>query len=430
MDKIKIVSARHFLFEVEPVVSFVGKLKSELSFDDFKKALRKLAVREPLINCSVTLDEDGEAYLLPGTAEIEPKNISAQAFELIDERRKCGFDVTKRLFDFFLIGSEAIAIFAHTLVADAKSLAYFVGEIAGYADNSLVSVLPNQITGINSVDDIPSDSVTPITFSRTNSLNDKWRLKEQKYTLADYEKLKKAYDKTKSEEGKLFFELDEKTADRLKELCRELKIDRLSLLTYAFWSSLKMNERARLLKKIRIYFDVRKRLGEPKELCGGNYYTRLVLAPSGKAKGGFLRQASVFHKKLYNKYINNFLFFNYITFFMGLDPFLSDSQYFSSFCSLKSKPSEKIAKTRGAKSPEALCVRQYNLEQKSGEALFGFSDIIMLEPFSAGESMAVTWTFFNGKIKVVMQYKKDFCDDETAKRIADRAVLSIESLLS
>ncbi len=428
MDKIKIVAARHFLFEVEPVVSFAGKLAAELSFDDFQKALRKLEVREPLITCSVTLEEDGEAYLLPGTAKSEPQKANVQIYELIDERRKCGFDLSKRLFDFYLIGNETVAIFAHAIVADCKALAYLAGEIAGYAYNSLVSVLPSQITGINSVDDIPSNSVTPLTFNLPNSLNDKWRRKFQKYSLSDLEGLKKAYESFRGEEGRLVFEIDEKASLNLKNICKERKIDLLSLMTYAFWSSLKAEKPSSSLKKICIYFDTRKRLVQAKESCGGNYYTRLLLPVSKKMKGGFLNQVCVFHKNLYNKYINNYHFFNFITFFMGLDPFLSDSQYFSSFCTLKSKPSYKIAKIHGVKSPGTLCIRQYNLEQKSKEALLRFSDIIMLRPFSFGEPMAVTWILFNGRIKVILQYKKSFCDDETAKKIADRAVLSINNL--
>ena len=423
---------RHYLFEVEPCVSFVAKMKHPAGLDELNKALRKLCVREPLITAAIELDDDGTASFVTGRVSCSFSELGGELPDIIIGQRGTPFDVSRALFRFFLINGDSVGIFAHVAAADSKSLAFLAGELAGYVSSTLVSVEPSELNVSLTVDDFPDKCITPITFNLGDSLNEKWERHPSSFTLADYSRLHKAYSEKRGKTGMVFGSLDEKETAVLAKLANAGQIDYSSLLLAAFWEVLErsMPKRKKNTRKVVINTSIGSKLCIPLLPGAGNHSSRLEFTPpKPKNDRAFFARAQVFHKELYLKHINEFSRFAYLTFFCGIDGFLADASYFSAYCGLSSKPAKRIAKIKSSLAVKWLGFGSLNLTQKHWEPLNAFSDVIALEPFFPEHELSLSCVRSEDKTGFVLCWCEDTVSGERAQQLMDETLAVLRGIL-
>ena len=109
-ENMKIGISRCRLFEFENCVSFTGCFSEDFSPKEITKALKMLAVREPVITSVISLNKDSEAHLETEKAEVCVDFIEGDAEALVADFKKQGIDFTRNLFKFYVINKNVLVI--------------------------------------------------------------------------------------------------------------------------------------------------------------------------------------------------------------------------------------------------------------------------------------------------------------------------------
>ena len=142
-EKIRLGLTRNRLFEFDNCVGFLGETEECFDIKECEKTLKTLSLKEPILNCGIELCEDGEAYLVTEKKEVTIESFEGDKDTYLESINSTGFDFSEKLFSFMIINRNTLGIFAHTVIADARSLMYLAGEFMSIYKSKSISVVPS-----------------------------------------------------------------------------------------------------------------------------------------------------------------------------------------------------------------------------------------------------------------------------------------------
>lgn len=387
---IKIGISRNRLFDFQNCVSFVGEYKEEFEYKELSKAIKMLAVKEPLIVSRVGLDENRDAYLQLEKIEPEVEFIDGDVNAFLKTQRKDGLDFFKNLFKFFVLNKKTLVILSHTVVSDAKSLLILAEELMSYYNKESVSVEPKEIKLFSDDEDLPIEIHSFVAERVTEVLENNWIMKPEHYNIDDYKNAKSLFFNKTGDTEISEICIDDELCEKLFLRCEELKVDFSSCVAFAFMKALSENTKfSKKLHKVNMQLDRRPYFVDSKSYSVGAFNgTVTVDLPENKRT--LEEQAKVFHESYYKKFAVCFNAFYNEFFLSRLSPDFLDSTFMYKAGKCKNKYTKKLAKLYGCEQQFLMGFASYNLKQRSWEKLSTFHHISVKEPHKSNENVSLS----------------------------------------
>ncbi len=430
-EKIKLGLTRNRLFEFDNCVGFLGEVEYDFDIKKCEKALKILSLKEPLLCCGVELCEDGEAYLVTEQHEMCFEVFDGDKNEYLKNINSVGFDFSGKLFSFVIINSNALGIFAHTVIADARSLMYLAGEFINIYKNESASVVPSEIKVISEISQMPSNVFSVVVDRLASDLEVGWQKKTKTFTYDDYVNAREKYISSKKEMGGLFFEIDESLFFDLKKFAVRECADVSSLVAFAFYECLtEALGGRRKYRKMNIQANERVFLPDINKIEIGAFNGAVVVEKKKNKKipDTLLNNAVAFHKEIYKRITSAFSVFYNEFLFMRLPASFTDSQYMYCAGKFQHKYSKKLATIYGCANEVVGEFCSFNLNQKIWSDLDNFKSVASWEPLKMRSSSMIVFLEKRDRGYIYFNYKKDKISDDTAKSIAEKVVSLLREL--
>lgn len=412
----KIGLSRCRLFDFQNVVTFVGEYKEEFNEKELQKALKMLSVKQPLITSQIELSENSEAILHP--ERVEPEFIFAEADvdELVDNKKTQGLNFWEKLFEFYVLNKNTLAVFSHTVVSDAKSLLVLVKQLLAYYNKETVSVEPEKIKLFKTEAEIPLEAESFVADKVTEVLNNDWLMKSKRFTVEDYKKAKERFWQNYTGFKNTDFVFSDELTALIAEKSKELKVDASSLIAFALFKAFS-NENKPKDKSIKMNMTLDRRIYfvDRASYSVGAFNGTTTLELSGK-QDSLTEHAKEFHKTYYKKFSECFSAF-YNEMFLGkLEPDFLDSMFMYKAGLFKGKPTKKLATLYGCEQKFLSGFSSYNLNQKTWEKLSTFTHILVNEPHKSNE--CATFSLVMGeKNTLYIEWEKSVFSDEKIQNL-------------
>ena len=424
-EKIKLGLTRNRLFEFNNCVGFLGEVEEAFDIKECEKALKTLSLKEPLICCGVELCEDGEAYFVTEKHEMCFEVFNGDKDAFLKNINAVGFDFSGKLFSFIIINGNTLGIFAHTVVADARSLMYLAGEFMGIYKNKLVSVVPSEIKVLSETSQMPSNVFSVVIDRLASDLELGWQKKTKVFTYDDYSAARCKYLSTKEETPSVFLDIDEKHLCDLKEFAERECVDVSSLVAFAFYESLTgALGGKRKYRKLNIQANERVFLSDVNKMQLGAFNGVVVVEKKKNKKlpDSLINNAVAFHKEIYKRVTSAFRVFYNEFLFMRLPVSFTDSQYMYCAGEFQHKYSKKLANTYGCANEVVGEFCSFNLNQQIWSNLEAFENVVSWEPLKMRSSSMITFVEKGTRGYIHFTYKKDKISDDVAKKITEKVV--------
>lgn len=426
--KYKLGLTRNRLFEFDNGVVFCGKYDFEKA--GLSRALKLLCIKEPLITSFVSLENDGNAYVLTDAVEQGINFCSETADELKKHYECYGVDAFSKTFEFSYASDGFLVIAGHTALCDAKSLLRLAGDLVEFYNEPLKSVEPSTIKLLSDKTDLPLEVASPLIDRLSADLDLKWQKDARFFAVKDFYEGKEAYGKIKGEVSSVGAKLDGSEIEGLKAFSEQQNADVVSLVGFAFYDALLQNMAGKKkFNKMNVYADERLfftdfenyRIGAYNGITDVSYKKKLV-------NGEFVDRAKAFHIECYKNATSTFKVFYDDVLLMRVSPALCDATYMYKAGLLKSKAARTVAENYGC-ACEKLCDYFYcNLDQRYWDSIKAFRDVCVAEPFKMRCATALDFVLNNGEGYITFRYKKQKCDDAMARKIMNTAMENIRKL--
>lgn len=424
-ERIKLGLSRNRLFEFDNCVCFLGETEEEFDIVECEKTLKTLCLKEPLLRCGIELCENGEAYLVTEQNEICLEVFQGDIEEFVQNKKCNGFDFTKELFSFAILNRRAIGIFAHTVVADARSLMYLAGEFMRLYISKALSVTPSEMKVFSETSQMPSNVFSVVIDRLASDLEVGWQKKTAVFTSVDYKKAREKYLKTKSLSEKISAEIPEELLTQLKNFAQRENTDVSSLVAFAFYESLtELLGGRRRYRKFNIQANERLFFEDCGKMQVGafNGFVTVEKKKDKKAPGTLKDNAVAFHKEIYKRVTSAFKVFYNEFLFMRLPPSFVDSQYMFCVGEFEHKYSKKLANTYGCNNEVVGEFCSFNLNQVFWSELNAFKNIVPCEPLKMRSSTLITFVEKGERGSVSFEYRKDRLSDSEAQLVMEKTV--------
>lgn len=428
-ERIKLGLTRNRLFEFDNCVSFVGTVDKDFDISEVEKALKMLFLKEPILSANVELSENGQAFLVTEKVEPDLEVVTGDIGSLVEKKTKDGFDFTEKLFSFAVVENKTLCIFAHTLVADVRSLMMLAVEFMEFYNKETLSIEPSKITVFSETSQMPSNVFSIVIDRLASDLEVGWQKKTATFSVGDYKKAREKYFSTKSGTNSVCLNVKGETLKDIKKFSQNSSVDVSSVVAFAFYESLmKHLQGKRKYRKLNVQANERVFFENFSEL-GVGAFNGLITVAAKKEKNAPVTiedKAVGFHKEIYKRVTSSFSVFYNEFLSMRLPPSFCDSQYMYCAGEFEHKYSKKLALTYGCANEVAGEFCSYNLTQKYWEKLSCFNDISVSEPLKMRSSCLVTFTenVFGGK--VIFQYKTEKISDSVAQSVIKTALEFLE----
>lgn len=420
-ERYKLGLSRSRLFEFDNRVCFAAQFGQGFSVNGLDRGFKMLCEKEPLITAVIELDADGEAFAVTHSAEQSLVHADGTAKELVLAKRRESLDFSKRLFEFF-ITDDGLVIFAHTAVADVKSLFILAGELNAFAGRRLLNIEPSGVLLFSERDELMPTLFSPLVDSVTSELEEGWRKKKRVFGAADYRAAAAAFEGSRRSEGLCEFTIPEEAAAAFKERCTLQKLDCSSALCFAFYKAAKpMLHGTKKYYRISFGTDKRLYLENESRIGVGPFSSGVTVGTPGKKNIAKLGELKAYHDELYQKFSSAFQAFYDETFLMLLSPSFCDAAYMYAAQLYKGKYAKKLALNHTCLAPRMMSFYSYTPDTAFGQELAGFDNIIAFEPFKTRDDIFVTALTRNGEIRLLVFYNKDKLSAEKTEEIFKKA---------
>lgn len=423
-EKYKLGISRNRLFEFDNCVSFFGELREKLDLAQCERALKMLCLKEAIITSAVEMDSDGEAYIVLGKAEPVLEIAEEDFASFSDKKKSEGVDFSERLFSFSILNGKTLCIFAHTVVADVRSLMYLATQFMTFYNNKTLSVEPCEIKVLSDASQMPSNVFSVVVDRLASGLEVGWQKKTAVFNCEDYKRAREKYLKTKSAVGELSVKLDAEMLESLKRVSAEEWVDVSSLVGFAFYMALSEGlDGKRKYKKLNVQGNERIFFDDYESMSIGAYngYFAVEKKKNKKLPDTLRGNAIGFHDEIYKRATSSFSTFYNEFLFMRLPPSFADSQYMYCAGEFRHKYSRKLADTYGCANEVFGELCSYNLSQSFWSGLKVFDGIKASEPLKMRSSSLITFIQNSEDAQVIFEYKKDKISDSVAVKIVEKA---------
>lgn len=427
----KLKLTRNRLFEFDNCVSFCASVKTPFDFFELQKALKMLYLKEPILSGKIELCDDSEAVLETEVFEPLLENSDCDAETLCGKFRENGIDFWDRLFRFFVSSDGGLCIFAHTIVADARSLAFLASELIGFYNKKYVSGEPSKVKLFSNVTDLPSNVFSPVIDRIASDLEVGWQKKITEFTKEDYIKARENYKKQKGNRGFCEFEISKEEFSRLKETAVDIKADVSSLVAFAFHKALNDNLGGkRKYRKLNVQANERIFFDDYCDMNIGPYNGIVTVFQKNKKNVQESVQTSAldFHKEIYKRLTSSFTVFYNEVLFMRLPPAFCDSAYMYKAGLFSHKYSRRLADTYGCANEVAGEFCSYNFDQRYWSELSGFENITLYEPLKMRSSCLFTFVQRGESAFIHFDYDENKMSGDIATEVCKQVKKLISSL--
>lgn len=429
-EKFKLGLSRNRLFSFDNCVSFWGEIEGAFDVNECEKALKTLSLKEPLITCGVELYENGEAFLVTEKNEASLDVFQGDSQEFIKEKMHVGFDFSDKLFSFVIINENILGVFAHTVVADARSLMYLAGEFMNLYKNKTLSVVPSEIKVLSETSQMPSNVFSVVVDRLASDLEVGWQKKACTFTYGDYKNARKKHLENKCKTGFVELEINEELLTSIKNFAARENADVSSLVAFAFYESLtEVLGGKRRYRKLNVQANERVFFEDFRKMRVGafNGFVTVEKKKNKKTPDTFTANAVSFHNEIYKRVTSAFRVF-YNEFLLMRVPYsFTDSQYMYCVGEFEHKYSKKLANTYGCANEVVGEFCSYNLNQNIWSGLSAFKNVVPCEPLKMRSSTLITYVETSGKGKVYFDYKKDAVSDVAAQKITGKVMDLLKS---
>ncbi len=422
-ERIKLGLTRNRLFEFDNCVSAFCELEEKVDFLRCETALKMLCLKEPIVTSCVELQTSGEAFLVMGKNTPVLEIATGDLQELSEKKKKQGLDFSKELFSFALLNERVLCIFAHTVVADVRSILYLAAQFSSFYNKKVFSVDPCDNKVISLTSQLPSNVYSVVVDRLASGLEVGWQKKTKAFTCEDYERARARYAETKSPGGRVSFIADDEVMKGLKEFSARERVDVSSLVAFAFYKSLCENIGGkRKYRKLNVQANERIFFEDSDCMNVGAYngYFPVENKRNKKMPDTLAEKAKGFHNEIYKRATSSFSVFYNEFLFMRLPESFADSQYMYCAGEFKHKYSKKLADTYGCANEVFGEFCSYNLSQAYWSGISGFKNIIASEPLKMRSSSLITFVERNGAGQVLFEYRKDKISDSVAEKIIEK----------
>lgn len=424
-EKYKLGLTRNRLFEFDNCVSFLGEAREMFDYDRCIKALKTLCLKEPLLCCGTELCENGDAYIVEGKNEIDFEFFQGDLSDYVRKKECEGFDFSKSLFSFAVINGNVLGVFAHTLVADVRSLIYVAGAFMNIYESGSLSIVPSEIKVISEISQLPSGVFSVVIDRLSSGLEMDWQKNKKIFSLRDYRDAREKYLSEKKETKTLVIDIDSQTLSALKDFAVREKVDVSSLVAFVFHDSLtKILGGRKKFKKLNIHVNERAFLeGFEKAYMGAFNGVITVSKKKDKELPDTVQNNGVsFHKNIYKNFTSVFKVFYNEFLLMRVPGSYCDSQYMYCAGVFPRKCSKKLAKTYGCANEVAGEFCSCNLNQDFWSNQKTFKEVYVQEPLKMRSATMITFVEKGDSGKVYFTYKKERMTDEAAQSVTQKAV--------
>ncbi len=427
--KYKLGLTRSRLFAFDNGVLFCGKYDFEKSA--LQKALHLLCIKEPIITSLISLEKDGEAYVLTEAVEQKISFCSENAEELKAHYEKQGVDAFVKAFEFSYTSDGFLVIAGHTAVCDAKALLRLAGDLVGFYNEPLKSIEHSVINILSEKTDLPLEVSSPLIDRISADLDLKWQKDARTFCKNDFYSAKNSYDKSRGEVCSVAVRLDGEEIEQIKGFCKGQNIDTVTFIGFAFYDALLQNiSGKKKFNKMNVYADERLFFVDFEKYRIGAYNGISEVAYKKKfTTGDFADRAKAFHIECYKNATSTFKVFYDDVLLMRVSPSLCDASYMYKAGLLKNKAARTVAENYGC-ACEKLCDYFYcNLDQEYWGAVKAFENIHVAEPFKMRCATALDFVVNNGEGCINFRYRTAYCDSFVAQRIVNTAIDNIRKII-
>lgn len=424
-EKFKLGLTRNRLFEFENCVSFLGRMKEDFDGEKCHKAFRTLLLKEPILSCGIELCENGDAYLVTDVKEPSLDFFQGDEQSFVENMKVNGFDFCESLFSFVILNNRTFAVFAHTVVADVRSLMYLADEFMNIYRNEIASVVPSDVIVLSEISQLPTKAFSVVAEKLSADLEIGWQKKTKTFTYDDFKNARDKYLSLREQQGSISFEFDESEFQRIKGFASGRDIDASSVVALAFYENLKKTLGGRRkYRKLNIQVNERVFFDEGHKMQVGAYNGVITVAKTKNKKisDTFENKAEVFHGEIYKRFTSvHAAFYNEIL-FMKLPASFVDSQYM--YCSgvFRHKSSKKLATVYGCANEVAGEFCSYNLNQKKWRNIASFDEVVLSEPLKMRSTTLISFVEKGNSATIRFDYKKSKISDESARKLVGNVV--------
>lgn len=428
-EKIRLGLTRNRLFEFDNCVGFLGETEECFDIKECEKTLKTLSLKEPILNCGIELCEDGEAYLVTEKKEVTIESFEGDKDTYLESINSTGFDFSEKLFSFMIINRNTLGIFAHTVIADARSLMYLAGEFMSIYKSKSISVVPSEIKVLSEINQIPSNVFSVVIDRLASDLELGWQKKPRIFEYDDYKKAREKYLSSKKSMAGMSVEIDENLLYNLKAFAESECVDVSSLVAFAFYESLTETLGGkRKYRKLNVQANERVFLSDVNKIQVGAFNGMVVVEKKKNKKmpDTLINNAVAFHEEIYKRVTSAFKVFYNEFLFMRLPASFTDSQYMYCAGEFQHKYAKRLANTYGCANKVVGEFSSFNLGQKIWSSLDVFKKVVPWEPLKMRSSSMITFVQKGGKGSVYFAYKTDEISGSVAKSIAEKAITILE----
>lgn len=425
-EKYQIGLTRSRLFEFDNAVVFSGRI-GNCSAEVCAKALKVLALREPLLTAVAEIADDGKCYVVTGALEPQLEISRDTADNIKKHLQTYGLNFTDKLFAVYLSCDGYIVIAGHTLVADCKSLLRLAVGFARICRNGISSVVPSDVFSFADETQIPVEVNSPLTDKLSAELDSVWQKKARVYSADDYKRASQKYRANKAPSGEIPLVLDGEFTSQLNLFCQSNCVDASSVVAYAFYKVL--SERISHNKKngkMCIHADRRLFLNGAGNCLVGPFNGFCEACLSAKEqKLSIKEQVKAFHFACYKGITSSFKTFYDELLLMKVSPSYCDSMFMFLSGEVTDRASKKLACNYGCMNEQLCEFFSCNLEQNYWSELDFYEDACVEEPFKNRFATSVTLLLTHGKCKIRFCYK----DGKLSKEQGEAVIESVKNLL-
>ena len=424
-EKIKLGLSRNRLFEFENCVCFLGECEEVFDVLQCRKALKMLCLKESVITACIKLEDDGEAYVVYGGNTPDLELTEGDVDEFLQKKKVQGLDFSKELFSFTILNGNVLCIFAHTVIADVRSLMYLASEFKAFYDKKSFSVESSDNKILSETSQMPSNVFSVVVDRLASGLEVGWQKNTTVFTHADYKKARKKYFDLKKGVNSVSTELDKAVFADLKSFAEKEGVDVSSLVAFAFYRGLCDNVGGkRKYRKLNVQSNVRIFFDDFESMNVGAYngFFSVEKKKNKNLPDTLINNAKTFHDGIYKKATSAFSAFYNEFLFMRLPPSFADSQYMYCAGLFKHKYSKKLADTYGCASEVLGEFCSYNLAQDYWRGLDGFKKITVSEPLKLRSSSLITFVQKEEEGSITFEYKQDEITGSAASEIMIKAM--------
>ena len=428
MEKIKILTERLFLRSPNINVCFRILISGNIDKNRFKLAINDVCKRHPLLNCSIEIDKEHNAWFVKNRDNIDIEYYTSEKIDWQDWYEK----IDNAPFDFFhgplakicvihCNDKIEIIVLGHHIIGDGIGYLNLAKDILLSLDNKL-EIIP-QIPPLNNKFK-RGGKLRFLSRLYAKKLNEEWVKNRINFSENDYRVFFRQY-RNKFIPKIYMNSIDEIDMKKLINKCKENSFTVNELMTSAF--SIAMNELpdSYSSKEIRIGVAASTRnelINEP-YYCMGNYVTGIAVNVNLTQGKDFIINAknisSIIRRKLNNLKDRHLI----VNFLSAFDTDLVESIIYGAYGNYQLPISRKIGDLIGEKmDKKGLGISNLGRHEISGYDTIQLLDMQFIGPAFPANLLSISIITVNNRLNICLRYNETEIQTSIVEKIYQKAI--------